>query len=134
MTESYRSRQAPRPSHMRLYRDRANARCMGVCAGLADHFGFNVKGVRIATIISTLVFPGPTILTYCVLGFVLKDKPADLEEGPAEHAFWRDVRSGPRNSVRDLRHRFRELERRLRAAEAHVTSREYRIAREIDDL
>ena len=121
-------------SHTGLYRNRAQGCCMGVCAGLADYFGLSVKGVRIATVISGILFTGPTILVYLVLGFVLKDKPADLQENPREDAFWRDVRTDPRGTSRDLRHRFRELERRLRAAEAHVTSREYRLRREFDEL
>ncbi len=134
MTESSRSTRARPPSHLRLYRDSANGRLMGVCAGIADHFGFSVKGVRIATVISGILFTGPTVLVYLVLGFVLKDKPADFDESPEERAFWRDVRADPRGSVRDLRYRFRDLERRLRAAEAHVTSSEYRLRREIDEL
>ena len=122
------------PSPVGFYRDSANGRLMGVCAGIADHFGFSVKGVRIATVISGILFTGPTVLVYLVLGFVLKDKPREIFETPQEDAFWRDVRTDPAGTSRDLRHRFRELERRLRTAEAHVTSREYRLRREIDDL
>ncbi len=121
-------------SRIRLYRDRANGKIMGVCAGLADYFGFSLKGLRVCAILSLIFFSGPTFIIYIVLGFVLPDKPRDLYDEPEEEFFWRDVRKNPAGTARDIRHKFRELERRLRAAEAHVTSREFKLKREIDSL
>ena len=123
-----------RQSRVRLYRDKVNGRCMGVCAGLADYFGLGVTGVRIGTVVAACLLPGPVIIGYIVLGFVLLDKPRDLYDEPEEEFFWRDVRKNPAGTARDIRHKFRELERRLRAAEAHVTSREFKLKREIDEL
>lgn len=123
-----------RDSRVRLYRDKRNGRCMGVCAGLADYLGVSVKGLRIATIFGLIFFGPQTLIGYFVLGFVLKDKPQDLYEEPQQEAFWREVRTNPSRTAKDLRHKFREIERRLRAAEAHVTSTEFNLNREIDKL
>ena len=46
----------------------------------------------------------------------------------------RDVRVDPSRSFSSLRHRFRELEQRLRSMEAYVTSDAYRVHKEINDL
>ena len=61
-------------------------------------------------------------------------KPDDLFESKEEDEFWKDVRTKPKATIRDVRHKFREIERRLRSAEAHVTSKEYNLKREFRDL
>ncbi|MFQ5534599.1 MAG: envelope stress response membrane protein PspC, partial [Sphingomonadales bacterium] len=89
---------------------------------------------RIVAVLALIFFHAPIFFGYLILGFVLKDKPRDLYEEPHEEVFWRDVRTNPAGTARDLRHRFRELERRLRAAEAYVTSAQFQLRREIDQL
>lgn len=118
----------------RLYRDMYNGIVMGVCAGIADYFGINPWVVRLVAVIGLFLFTVPTIIAYFVAGFLLHKKPADTYESPQEEAFWRGVRTEPGRTAHDLRHKFRELERRLRAVEAHVTSREFQLRRDIDDL
>ena len=44
------------------------------------------------------------------------------------------MRVEPTGTVSTLRHRFREFEKRLRDLENFVTSREFRLDREINDL
>ena len=39
----------------RFYRDRSRAMVGGVCAGLADYFGFNLRVTRILMVISLLM-------------------------------------------------------------------------------
>ncbi len=51
-----------------------------------------------------------------------------------EEAFWTKVRTRPAGTLSTLRHRFRELELRLRRLETVVTSPGFRLRREIDDL
>ncbi|MGX5173345.1 PspC domain-containing protein [Aliikangiella sp. IMCC44653] len=41
---------------------------MGVCAGISHQFGWDVSWVRIAAIISLLVFTVPTFIAYIVAG------------------------------------------------------------------
>ena len=123
-----------RASPIRLYRDKARGRCMGVCAGIADYFGLSLTGVRVATVIGLCLATGPVLIIYLVLGFILPDRPRDLYAEPEDELFWRDVRTNPADKARELRHKFRDLERRLRTAEAHVTSKEFKLKREIDEL
>lgn len=50
--------------------DKGNAKFMGVCAGLADYFGWDVTLVRIAWAIGTLVGFGSLILIYLAIGLI----------------------------------------------------------------
>ena len=118
----------------RLYRDTYNGVIMGVCAGIADYFGINAWAVRLAAVIGLFLFTIPAIIGYVLAGFFVPKKPEGLYESPGEEAFWRGVRTEPGRTAHDLGHKFREMERRLRAVEAYVTSREFRLKRDIDDL
>jgi phage shock protein C len=125
---------APLRSRTRLYRDPDRGIVMGVCAGLADYFGFNLTVVRVLTALGLVMFTVPTVLAYLAAAWLLPVQPRDLYEGPAEAAFWRHARTRPSDTARDLRHKFREMERKLRALEAHATSREFDLGRKIDSL
>ncbi len=54
----------------RLYRSRRNAVIGGVCAGIADYFGWDAYNVRWATVLLAL-FGGLDIIVYIVLWIVL---------------------------------------------------------------
>ena len=49
-----------------IYRPRA--KLMGVCAGLAHQFGWDVTLVRITALLSLCVFTLPTFLVYVIAG------------------------------------------------------------------
>ena len=118
----------------KLYKDPLNGRFMGVCAGLADFFDVRVGAVRFLTVIGSIFF-FPTIpIIYIIVGFLLERKPADLYEDERDEAFWRTVRTRPDYTMVDLRRRFREVERRTRNLEAYVTSRQFRLNRELSRL
>lgn len=123
------------PKYNKLYLDKKNGRICGVCAGLADYIGIDKTIVRIVAILG-LISPasGVVIIAYFLLCWILEKKPEDLFETKEEDDFWKGVRTQPKNTIRDVRHKFREIERRLRAAEAHVTSREYKLHKEFEDL
>ena len=62
-----------RYSHYREYdydyrRPKAKSKVMGVCAGLAKQFGWDVTLVRIVAILSLLTFTIPTVFAYLVAG------------------------------------------------------------------
>ena len=62
-------------------------------------------------------------------------KPVELYERSADdQKFWQGVRANPTRTARDVRSRFRELDRRLADVETYVTSSNYRLAREIEEL
>ena len=50
--------------------DKANAKLMGVCSGIADSFGWDVTLVRVGFVIGTLVGFGSLILVYLAIGLL----------------------------------------------------------------
>lgn len=46
----------------------------GVCAGLADHFGWKRSTVRLVFVLSCLL-PGPQFLAYLLLALVIPKEP-----------------------------------------------------------
>jgi phage shock protein C len=118
----------------RLFRDRENAMLAGVCAGIAEYFGLNRKGVRLVTVLLMLIPPffAFVLVSYIVLAIVLPAKPEDLYETREQAEFWRGVSTAPSDVFGALSHRFKELNLRLERMEAFVTSREFEIDRELE--
>ena len=117
----------------RLYRDKKNAVIAGVCAGIADYFDFNRKGVRVATVL-VMLFPPfiPfVVLSYVLLAILIPVKPVEQYEEDEKTVFWRGVNTAPSDVFGSLRHRFKELNLRLEKMEAFVTSKEFEIDREL---
>ncbi|HEX2479115.1 MAG TPA: envelope stress response membrane protein PspC [Geminicoccaceae bacterium] len=127
-------REDPEPSRQRLYRDTRRAWLAGVCAGLADYFGVSAGLVRFLTFMSALFFTMPAVFGYFIATLVLKRKPEHLYASREEEIFWRSVRLEPSRTAHDLLRKFQDLERRLRAAEARVTSSEFKLRRQFKDL
>lgn len=117
----------------RLFRDKENAVIAGVCAGIADYFGLNRKGVRLVTFLMILFPPffAFVIISYVILAIVLPVKPTNLFQDQEQAEFWRGVSNAPSDVFGALRHRFRELNHRLEKMEAFVTSKEFEIDREL---
>lgn len=117
----------------RLFRDKENAMISGVCAGIAEYFGLNRKGVRLVTFLFMLFPPffAFIIISYIVLTIVIPVKPGHLYENTEQAEFWRGVSNAPSDVFGALRHRFRELNHRLEKMEAFVTSKEFEIDREL---
>lgn len=117
----------------RLFRDKENAMLAGVCAGIAEYFGLNRKGVRVVTFLLCLFPPffAFVVISYIILAIVLPVKPSDLYENTEQAEFWRGVSNAPSDVFGALRHRFRELNHRLEKMEAFVTSREFEIDQEL---
>ncbi len=123
------------PRYNKLYLDKKNGKICGVCAGIADYTGVDPTIIRVVAIIGLLSpASGIICIAYFLLCWLLDRKPDDLFETKEQDAFWKGVRTQPKNTIRDVRHKFREIERRLRATEAHVTSREYKLHKEFEDL
>jgi len=72
-----------------LYRDRENAWMFGVCAGIADYSGLGVMAVRIATVVSLILFFIPTALIYAAAILILREKPLIYAGHRDEYDFWR---------------------------------------------
>jgi phage shock protein C len=64
---------ATTPSTPRLVRPRDGRRLGGVCAGIADKFGWSRTTVRVLAVLSILL-PGPQVIAYVVAWFVVPDE------------------------------------------------------------
>lgn len=125
-----------RTSRTRLYKNRRKGKVSGVCAGIADYLGVSATPFRVIFAISLITpFWLPSLVVYFLAAWILEDTP--VEEEPVsmeEELFWKDVRREPSGTAHDLRHKFREIERRLGNMEAHVTSSEFDLQRKFRDL
>ena len=61
-------------SDKRLYRARSGRKLAGVCAGIADYFGWDPTLVRVGWIVLTLL-GGSGILLYLLLWLVMPEAP-----------------------------------------------------------
>jgi phage shock protein C len=118
-----------------LYKDGMKGKIAGVCAGLGDYFGIRPNIVRlIAVLLSLFGFFVPVLIVYIALAFLLEQKPRELAENPEEDRFWREVRTRPDYMSVDLKRRFQEIEKRTRQLEALITSKQFRLNRELRQL
>ena len=125
----------PPASRTRFYRDKRHGKVMGICAGIADYTGFDVTLVRIAMIAALFLSSGSILPIYFIAGWITPAKPRELDYYDREDKqFWQGVRASPARTARDIRSRFRDLDRRLADIESYVTSDNRSLAREIDEL
>ena len=122
------------PNPMRLTRDPHHGVILGVCAGIARYFGVRRGLVRVIAILGFVFIPMFTILGYLALGYFLPRRPATPELSTQDEVFWRSVNTKPQETTGGLRHRFRELDRRLAALERCVTSEDYDLRRRFKDM
>ena len=108
---------------------------MGVCAGIADYLDIKVGVVRVLAVIGTLVTGiWFFVIAYFVLGMVLDAKPSGLYEDDTEEEFWKQTRKAPDYTAAELRGRFRDIERRTSDMEAYMTSKRFKLERELRSL
>jgi phage shock protein C len=123
----------------RFYIDKRHKKVAGVCAGLAEYFGWDVTMVRVGAVASMLV-AGPFVpIGYAVASWIAPTRSDAVEQEMKlqdrdEKEFWRKVRNNPRATARSVKLRFRDIERRLAHTEAYLTSPDKRLAREIEQL
>ena len=126
------------PRRTRFYLDKRNGKFMGVCSGIADYTGVDPLLVRVGFVLiglATGFMGGAQLLAYFLVGWLAQDKPREFDyEDGEDRRFWQKVRAKPGNSVRDVRARFRDIDRRLADVETHVTSQNRRLADEIEAL
>ena len=118
----------------RFYRDKANGKWMGVCAGIADYTGVDVLWVRLAFVVTTVCGMGFMPVVYLALGFLSQNKPNSLYADAQEQKFWQGVRQSPTRTAREVRAQFRDLDRRLAEVEAFYVSSNPRLSAEIENL
>jgi phage shock protein C len=117
----------------KLYRDKHNAKLMGVCSGLADYTGIDTVWWRLGVVALSITLGWP-ILAYFVAGFILNKKPPHLYRDEGEQKYWQRVRQSPHRTAREIRAQFRDIDRRLASVEAHYVSNNPRLTAEIERL
>lgn len=119
----------------KLYLDKKRAKWSGVCAGIADYTGINVAWIRIAAIVATVTFAFPwTLIAYWVAAKSIDAKPTELYQNPEEQKFWQGVRQSPKRTVRDVKSRFRQIDRKLADMELYYTTKNTSLSNEIESL
>ena len=120
----------------KFYLDKRNGKILGVCSGLADYTGLDLTLMRVFIVLLTIFALGPiSILAYLIIAWLAEDKPRQFDTDSREdEKFWQNVRVRPGGSIRDVRSRFRDIDRRLADLEVYYTSSNARLANEIDSL
>ena len=117
----------------KLYRNPNRGMLFGVCAGIADYFGFDVTVTRVLVIIGALFSFPLLFVAYLLLALLLPRKPfsgGDDRVDPVQ----RQVRSDPHDTLGSVRHRFRDLDSRIQRLEKYVTSNRFKLDREFRQL
>lgn len=118
----------------RFYRDADNAVLGGVCAGLADYFGFNLRVTRLLAIIAFFMAMPMTVIAYFAIVFLVPARSNRDRDPRIDPELRKAVRSAPAQTMSDVRSRFKSLDRRLARLEKYVTSSRYQLDREFRSL
>lgn len=118
----------------RFYRNRDRAMVAGVCAGLADYFGFNLRVTRILAVISLLMAMPVTLLIYFATVFLVPTASDPSARPNFDADFRRAVRSDPVQTLNDVKRRFQSLDSRLARLERYVTSSRFNLDQEFRKL
>ena len=118
----------------KLYRDKQNAKLMGVCSGIADYTGVNAFWVRMAALMLCFMTSGGIIPFYFIAGLALNKKPEELYVDQDEQKYWQRVRQSPKRTAREIRARFRDIDRRLAEVETYYVTSNPRLSAEIERL
>ncbi|WP_066560419.1 envelope stress response membrane protein PspC [Croceicoccus bisphenolivorans] len=117
----------------RFYRNKAEGKFWGVCSGIADYTGVDVVWVRVGFVVATLMLGWP-FFAYLAIGMFAPAKPAALYSDKQEEKFWQGVRQSPARSAREVRSRFKDIDRRLARVEEHYVSENRALSQEIESL
>ena len=118
----------------RFYRNADKAMLAGVCAGLADYFGFNLRVTRILAFISLLMAFPVTVLVYVGAVLLIPSRRGDPGRTAYDEEFRQALRSSPAETLNDVRRRFQTLDGRLARLERYVTSSRFDLDREFRKL
>jgi phage shock protein C len=121
-------------SPRRFYRNRDRAVVAGVCAGLADYFGFNLKVTRVLAVICLLMAMPMTLLVYFGTVFLVPAMPSSGPQADYDPDFRHALRSSPKRTMGDVKRRYQSLDSRLARLERYVTSPRFNLDQEFRKL
>jgi len=123
------------PRRNKLYRSRSDRKIAGVCAGVAEYFGFDVTITRVVVLLGAVFFTPSVVVVYVILAMVLDERPPEAGGRREEDIeLERRVRAEPHATLHSVRHRFRDIDRRLQRMEKYVTSERFSLDREFEGL
>jgi phage shock protein C len=135
-----------------FYRSADRAVLGGVCAGIADHFGFNLRVLRLLAVIAFFLAMPMAIIVYLAIVFLIPVREGDTcYERPAkkERVRRKDRRrarkqareeanakaeAAPSAAAAVVRDRCRTLDSRLAKLEKYITSSRYQLDQEFKNL
>lgn len=117
-----------------FYRSRDRGVIGGVCAGLADYFGFNLKVTRLLAVIALFMAMPVTLLVYFATVLLVPAERDERRRPNYDPEFHRALRSSPRETLADVRRRFQSLDSRLARLERYVTSSRFDLDQEFRNL
>jgi phage shock protein C len=118
----------------RFYRSADKRVLGGVCGGLAEYFGFNLKVTRLLAVIALFMAPPFAIVSYLATVVLIPVAPMPRQQREYDADFRRSMRSSPAQAMSDVRRRFQALDRRLARLEKYVTSSRYSLDQEFRNL
>ncbi|HBT97446.1 MAG TPA: envelope stress response membrane protein PspC [Desulfobulbaceae bacterium] len=108
-----------------MYRSRSGV-LLGICQGIASYFDMSVFWVRMAWIIAFLLTGlWPVAGIYVILALLLKPEPVRPLASDGDKEFYDSYATSPRHAAGRLRHKFENLDRRIRRMEDRVTGRDF---------
>jgi len=121
-------------THRRFYRSKDRAMIAGVCAGLADYFGFNLRATRLIAFISLLMAMPITLIVYFSTVFLVPSASDPDTQTYVDAGFRKALRSSPGQTLGDVKRRFQSLDSRLARLERYVTSPKFDLDQEFKKL
>lgn len=118
----------------RFYRNREKALLGGVCAGVADYFGFNLRVTRVLAFIGFLMAMPMAFLIYFGTVLLVPPGPDPAIQDGYDPEFRKAVRAAPAEALSDVRRRFQSLDSRLARLERYVTSARFKLDQEFRKL
>ena len=106
----------------------------GVCAGLADYFGFNLRVTRFLAFVAFLMAMPMAFVAYIAIVLLVPAASLQARKGEVDPKFKQALRSSPTQTMNDVRRRFQTLDRRLARLEKYVTSSRYKLDQEFRKL
>ena len=106
----------------------------GVCAGIANYFGFNLKATRFLAILAFLFAMPMAIIGYFAAVILIPAAPSKPRKRDVDPEFKKSLRQSPKQTMNDVRGRFKSLDRRLAKLEKYVTSSRYQLDQQFRDL
>ena len=117
-----------------MYRNPRRGVLFGVCAGIAEYFGFDLTVTRVLVIVAALFSFPIVFIAYLLLALLLPRKQYFEDEPDEPDPLQRSVRAEPHSMLSNVRYRFRDLDTRLQRLEKYVTSNRFKLDREFRQL